>query len=82
MSAAADDAAATADEEAAVFLPPMLWWGMASTERARERRATRNALGYMVLDNLKTTTGRGEGVKVCVVSSKKRNDPGSCYREQ
>ena len=52
MSAAADDW---------VALPALL--GKAETERERERRATRNALGYMVLDNLKNNDRSRERVK-------------------
>lgn len=45
------------------FPPFLLGEGMAEAERARERRATRKALGYMVLDNLKNNDRSRERVK-------------------
>ena len=46
------------------------------TERERERRATRIALAYMMLEITRTTpTGGFEGVKGCLVSSKKAKRP-------
>lgn len=57
--------------EALLFLA-----GTAEAERERERRATRIALAYMMLEITRTTpTGRFEGVKGCLVSSKKAKRP-------
>ncbi|TBU38842.1 hypothetical protein BD309DRAFT_970999 [Dichomitus squalens] len=53
----------------------LLCAGTAEAERARERRATRRALGYMVLKLLdKTTTGQVEGVKVIMLRELEENE--------